>query len=104
MPDFRLERTVQTAIVAIVATATSTRRNGVMDVHIDTHHVDLPGTGTDGIAQRVHRALQRFGDNIHRISITLREDRGSRAGRSKTCLLRVDLAGGGQVVVWTAAP
>ncbi|MEQ8858506.1 MAG: hypothetical protein RIC56_07660 [Pseudomonadales bacterium] len=70
-----------------------------MDIRIDTHHVELSGTGPATIAQRASRILGRFRDGIARTGLTLRRERGSRGGESNVCVLRVDLAAGGQIVV-----
>ena len=70
-----------------------------MQVRVDTQHVSLPRRGAATLANRIARVFARAAAQVTRVHITLKDIRGGRNGRNKVCVLRADLADGGQVVV-----
>ncbi len=70
-----------------------------MQVQLETRHVELPSRANTRMSSRVGRVFQKFESVIHRLHLTLKDVNGPRGGEDKVCLLRVELKGGGQLVV-----
>jgi putative sigma-54 modulation protein len=70
-----------------------------MDVTVETHHVKLPPNNRASLAARIAGAFARFSHHVTGLRVTLKDINGPRGGRDKECVVRVDLSGGGQVVV-----
>jgi hypothetical protein len=70
-----------------------------MDVTVETHHAHLPRNNRASLAARIGGAFARFSGHVTRLRITLKDINGPRGGRDKECMVRVELRGGGQVVV-----
>ncbi len=70
-----------------------------MNVRLETHHVVLPNNSGANLAARVGRVFSRLASGISNLHVTLKDINGPRGGRDKVCVLRAELAGGGQVVV-----
>lgn len=70
-----------------------------MNIRLETHHVVLPSNSGANLAARVGRVFSRLASGISNLHVTLKDINGPRGGRDKVCMLRAELAGGGQIVV-----
>ncbi|XOV89156.1 MAG: hypothetical protein ACFHX7_04500 [Pseudomonadota bacterium] len=70
-----------------------------MQVQFETRQVELPARSNSRMSGRISRVFHKFESVIHRLHVTLKDVNGPRGGEDKVCLLRVELKGGGQVVV-----
>ena len=70
-----------------------------MEILIHSHGVVLPPHGSVDIATRIRFAFGRLAAKVSRVHVTLKDVNGPRGGRDKVCVIRAELAGGGQVVV-----
>ncbi len=70
---------------------------------METHIVGREFTLTGAMRAHVHRrlgfALGRFSDRIQRVRVVLGDENGPKGGLDKTCRVRVDLRGLGEVIV-----
>ncbi len=71
----------------------------MMNVTLEARHVALPRHAGPSIVTRVRTVLSRFAGKVARLDVTLKDINGPRGGRDKVCVLRAELADGGQVVV-----
>ncbi len=70
-----------------------------MEILVHSHNVVLPPHGSAEIATRIRFMFGRLATNVSRLHVTLKDVNGPRGGRDKVCVIRAELAGGGQVVV-----
>ncbi len=70
-----------------------------MIIRIESHHVALPDTGPATIEHFARRALRSVTHGITRVTLALRHDRAPGDGRSRTCSVRIELSGGGHVMI-----
>ena len=70
-----------------------------MEILVHSHNVVLPPHGSADIATRIRFLFGRLAANVSRLHITLKDVNGPRGGRDKVCVIRAELAGGGQIVV-----
>lgn len=70
-----------------------------MEILVHSHNVVLPPHASADIATRIRFMFGRLAANVSRLHITLKDVNGPRGGRDKVCVIRAELAGGGQVVV-----
>lgn len=70
-----------------------------MEIHVNSHRVALPAHASADIARRVRFVFDRLAPSVARLHITLKDVNGPKGGRDKVCVVRAELAGGGQVVV-----
>lgn len=70
-----------------------------MNVQLETHHVVLPNNAGASLTARVARVFSRLASGISNLHVTLKDINGPRGGRDKVCMLRAELADGGQIVV-----
>ena len=70
-----------------------------MNIHLRTQDVALPPRGGDAIRRRVERMFSGLASRISHLHVTLKDVNGPRGGRDKVCILRAELADGGEVLV-----
>ncbi len=70
-----------------------------MNIHLRTQHVSLPPRSGEAIRRRLAQAFSGLTSRIARLHVTLKDVNGPRGGRDKVCILRGELAGGGEVLV-----
>jgi len=70
-----------------------------MEIRVDTQRVNLPRRSISALRHRIGQAFERVGSGVRRLHITLKDINGPRGGRDKVCVLRAELADGGEVVV-----
>jgi hypothetical protein len=70
-----------------------------MEIHVNSQSLTLPAHAGADIARRVRFIFDRLAPSVARLHITLKDVNGPRGGRDKVCVVRAELAGGGQVVV-----
>ena len=70
-----------------------------MQVILETQDIRLPAGSRGDLMDRVRRSLTRLNDSIARLHVHLKDINGPRGGRDKICMLRAELASGGQIVV-----
>ena len=70
-----------------------------MNIQLRTRDVQMPRNSEIDLARRVSGLFERFSDHIARLHGTLKDVNGPRGGRDKLCILRAELADGGEVVV-----
>lgn len=70
-----------------------------MNVTVETQHVALPPHGEESIAERAQTVFSRHSSRISYLIVTLKDINGPRGGEDKICIVRAQLADGGQVLV-----
>jgi hypothetical protein len=70
-----------------------------MNVTVETHHVSLPRHADRSIAERAQTVFSRLASRITHLTVTLKDAKGPRDGEDKICILRAQLADGGQILV-----
>ncbi len=70
-----------------------------MNVNVQAHHVALPPHAGSSLAARAKAFMARLQKGVARLDMTLKDINGPRGGRDKVCMIRAELADGGQVVV-----
>ncbi|MGD8978209.1 MAG: hypothetical protein PVG91_11440 [Gammaproteobacteria bacterium] len=70
-----------------------------MNIHLRTQQITLPDGGGEQIRLRLGEAFSRLASRISHLHVTLKDVNGPRGGRDKVCILRAELAGGGEVLV-----
>ncbi len=70
-----------------------------MNVFIESPGVVLPRNESQVLAGRIHNAFERFSRRIERLQVSLKDVNGPRGGRDKVCLIRIDMAKSGQIIV-----
>lgn len=70
-----------------------------MEIRVDTQRVNLPRRGVSALRRRIGRAFERVASGVTHLHVTLRDINGPRGGRDKVCVLRAELADGGEVMV-----
>lgn len=70
-----------------------------MEISVDSQRVTLPRRGTSALRQRIGQGFARVASGVKRLHITLKDINGPRGGRDKVCVLRAELADGGEVIV-----
>jgi len=70
-----------------------------MEVSVDTCSIALPASAGDSLVTRISRIFGRLNNSVTRLHMTLADVNGPKGGRDKLCMLRLQLKGGGQVVV-----
>jgi hypothetical protein len=70
-----------------------------MNVTFETHHLSLPRHGNQSIAKRAQAVFSRLSTRISHLNVTLKDVNGPRGGKDKICIVRAQLADGGQILV-----
>lgn len=70
-----------------------------MQVLLESPGIVLPSNEAQVLTTRIRRAFERVARRIERVHVSLRDVNGPRGGRDKLCMIRVELANRGQIVV-----
>lgn len=70
-----------------------------MQVLMHAQGVTLPPNSRRALARRIGLVLERLADVVSRLHVSLKDVNGPRGGRDKVCIVRAELAAGGEVVV-----
>ena len=70
-----------------------------MQVFLETSDVVIPRNEGQALSLRFRDAFARLAGRIHGLHVSFRDVNGPRGGRDKLCVIRVELAKGGQVIV-----
>ena len=70
-----------------------------MQVLLESPGIVLPSNEAKVLATRVGHAFERLARRIDRVHVSLRDVNGPRGGCDKLCMIRIELATRGQIVV-----
>ena len=70
-----------------------------MQVLLESPGIVLPSNEAQVLVTRVRHAFERVARRIDRVHVSLRDVNGPRGGRDKLCMIRIELANRGQIVV-----
>ena len=70
-----------------------------MEIQLRTQEIEIPRNGVRDLSRRLARRFSGVTFRISRLHVTLKDINGPRGGRDKECILRAELAGGGEVLV-----
>lgn len=74
-----------------------------MDITVTTRHLDRRQDLVDFAHRRIGFALARFADLVRAVEVRLQDVNGPRGGMGITCLARLRLVDGGEVLVESSA-
>ncbi|MGD8340286.1 MAG: hypothetical protein PVH89_05855 [Gammaproteobacteria bacterium] len=70
-----------------------------MQVFLESSSVVLPRNESQVLTTHFRTSFERFASRIQSLSVSLKDVNGPRGGRDKICMIRVELAKGGQIIV-----
>jgi putative sigma-54 modulation protein len=70
-----------------------------VDIQLRTQEIEIPRNGVRDLSRRLADRFSGMAFRIARLHVTLKDVNGPRGGLDKVCILRAELAGGGEILV-----